>query len=160
MHDVTMTQPVQATLNYMAPELSGNVNKVESAVDLFSAGMVLADLYKDLETPEAIRSLISSLQSSDPTQRPTALQAMRHEAFQVEPVKAASCAICLDIYPAEEGVSCADGHFTCKECLSMSVRAAAQAQSHVKVLRDGSMCCVAPDCDLVILGRSIAAAVP
>ncbi|GBG25141.1 Protein kinase, putative [Hondaea fermentalgiana] len=161
MHDVTMTQPVQATLKYMAPELrSGNVDKVEPAVDLFSAAMVLADLYMDLKIPEAIRSLISSLQSEDPAQRPTALQAMRHEAFQVEPVKSASCAICLDIYPADEGVSCADGHFTCKDCLSMSVCAATEAQSHVKVLRDGSMCCVAPDCDLVILGRSIAAAVP
>ncbi|GBG35170.1 Protein kinase, putative, partial [Hondaea fermentalgiana] len=161
MHDVTMTQPMQATIKYMAPELRvGNVNKVESAVDLFSAGMVLADLYKYLKAPEAIRSLISSLQSSDPSQRPTALQAMRHEAFQVEPVKTASCAICLDVYPADEGVSCTDGHFTCENCLSMSVRAAAQAQSHAKVLRDGSMCCVAPDCDLVILGRSIAAAVP
>ncbi|GBG35097.1 NLR family CARD domain-containing protein 3, partial [Hondaea fermentalgiana] len=137
MHGVTMTQPLQTTKQYMAPELrSGTADKVESAVDMFSIGM-----------------------------RPTALEALHHEAlhhaaFQVEPVKEASCAICLDLYPADEGVSCADGHFTCKECLGHSVRAAAEPDAHVNFLRDGSMCCVAPDCELLITGHAIATAVP
>ncbi|GBG35102.1 Protein kinase, putative [Hondaea fermentalgiana] len=101
MHNVTMTQHMQATFKYMAPELrSGNVDRVESAVDLFSAGMVLADLFENKEVSDALQSLISSLQSADPTQRPTALEALRHDAFQVEPVKQASCAICLYIYPS------------------------------------------------------------
>ncbi|GBG35067.1 Ankyrin repeat domain-containing protein 17, partial [Hondaea fermentalgiana] len=100
------------------------------------------------------------LQSADPSKRPTALEALRHEAFQVKPVKQASCAICLDIYPISEGVICADDHFTCKECLSRSVRAATQPNAHVNVLRDGSMCCVTPDCELLISGRTIASAVP
>ncbi|GBG24800.1 Protein kinase, putative [Hondaea fermentalgiana] len=161
MHNVTMTQPMQATIKYMAPELrNGNVDRVESAVDLFSAGMVLADLFGNKEVSDATTSLISSLQSADPTQRPTALHALRHEAFQVEPVKQASCAICLDIYPVSEGVSCADDHFTCIECLSGSVRAATQPKAHVNVLRDGSMSCVSPDCELLISGRTIASAVP
>ncbi|GBG30999.1 Protein kinase, putative [Hondaea fermentalgiana] len=161
MHNVTMTQPMQATYRFMAPELrNGNVDRVESAVDLFSAGMVLADLFENKEVSDATTSLISFLRSAEPTQRPTALQALRHEAFQVEPVKQASCAICLDIYPVKEGVSCADDHFTCKECLSGSVRAATQPMAHVDVLRDGSMCCVTPDCGLLVSGRTIASAVP
>ncbi|GBG35039.1 Protein kinase, putative, partial [Hondaea fermentalgiana] len=161
MHNVIMTQPLQATIRYMSPELRhGNVDKVESAVDMYSVGVVLAELFQDAEISDATQSLISSLQSTDPAQRPSALEALRHEAFQIEPMKRVSCAICLDVYPINEGVSCTDGHFTCESCLSRSVRAATEAQSHVKVLRDGSMRCVAPDCDLVILGRSIAAAVP
>ncbi|GBG30560.1 Protein kinase, putative [Hondaea fermentalgiana] len=160
-HNVTMTQPMQATIKYMAPELrSGNIEKVESAVDLFSVGMVIADLFEDTEVSDATKTLISSLQSADPSKRPTALEALRHEAFQVDPVKQASCAICLDIYPVSEGVICADDHFTCKECLSRSVRAATQPNAHVNVLRDGSMCCVTPDCELLISGRTIASAVP
>ncbi|GBG24835.1 Ankyrin-2 [Hondaea fermentalgiana] len=92
LYNVTLAQPVQATLKYMAPELcSGCLNEAESAVDLFSAGMVLGDLYEGSGTPDAMQSLISSLQSADPTQRPTALEALRHEAlrheaFKVEPV--------------------------------------------------------------------------
>ncbi|GBG16221.1 Hypothetical Protein FCC1311_116962, partial [Hondaea fermentalgiana] len=108
---------------------------------------------------DAIKSLVSSLRSEDPAKRPTALEALHHEAFQVEPVKEASCAICLDIYPADEGVSCADGHYTCKECLGHSVRAAAQPDAHVNFLRDGSMCCVASDCELLITGHAIATAI-
>ncbi|GBG33900.1 Protein kinase, putative [Hondaea fermentalgiana] len=162
MHNVTMTQPMQATFKYMAPELRDRktIDRVDSAVDMYSVGVVLEDLFQNTTVSDATTTLISSLQSEDPAQRPTALEALRHEAFQVERVKEASCAICFDIYPADEGISCADRHFTCKDCLSESVRAAAQSQSHVKVLRDGSMCCVTPDCDLVIPGRSIAAAVP
>ncbi|GBG34335.1 Protein kinase, putative [Hondaea fermentalgiana] len=160
-HNVTMTQPMQATIRYMAPELRNrNVDKVEPAVDMFSVGVMLADLFRETEVSDATTTLISSLQSTDPTQRPTALEALRHEAFQIEPVKDASCALCFDIYPVSEGVSCADNHFTCRECLSRSVRAATEPQSHVKVLRHGSMCCVTQDCDLVIPGRCIAAAVP
>ncbi|GBG16092.1 Calcium/calmodulin-dependent protein kinase type 1G, partial [Hondaea fermentalgiana] len=162
MHNVTMTQPLQSTKQYMAPELLRDevVDKVESAVDMFSVGVVLAKLFENTEISEAIKSLISSLRSEDPSQRPTALEALHHEAFQVEPVKEASCAICLDIYPADEGVSCADGHFTCKECLGHSVRAATQPDAHVNVLRNGSMCCVASDCELLIRGHAIATAVP
>ncbi|GBG28539.1 Protein kinase, putative [Hondaea fermentalgiana] len=160
-HNVTMTQPMQATIKYMAPELrNGNIDKVEPAVDMFSVGVVLAELFDGSEVSDAIQALVSSLQSADPTQRPTALEALRHEALQVELVKEASCAICLDVYPVSEGVSCADGHFTCKECLSRAVRAATDSQSHVKVRRDGSMCCVAPDCELLVSGRAIASAVP
>ncbi|GBG16072.1 Serine/threonine-protein kinase 17B [Hondaea fermentalgiana] len=99
MHDVTMTQPLQTTKQYMAPELLRDevVDKVESAVDMFSVGVVLAKLFENTEISEATKSLISSLRSEDPSQRPTALEALHHEAFQVEPVKEASCAICLDI---------------------------------------------------------------
>ncbi|GBG34857.1 Ankyrin repeat and protein kinase domain-containing protein 1 [Hondaea fermentalgiana] len=160
-HNVTLTQPLHATIKYMAPELrSGNVEKVESAVDLFSAGKVIADLFENTRVSDAIKNLISSLQSANPSKLPTALEALRHEAFQVDPVKQASCAICLDIYPVSEGVICADDHFTCKECLSRSVRAATQPNAHVNVLRDGSMCCVTPDCELLITGHAIASAVP
>ncbi|GBG33660.1 Nephrocystin-3 [Hondaea fermentalgiana] len=99
-HNVTMTQPMQATIKYMAPELrNGNVDKVEPAVDMFSVGVVLAELFDGSEVSDAIQALVSSLQSADPTQRPTALEAFRHEAFQVELVKEASCTICLDVYP-------------------------------------------------------------
>ncbi|GBG24182.1 Protein kinase, putative, partial [Hondaea fermentalgiana] len=161
-HNVTMTQPMQATIiKYMAPELrNGNVDKVEPAVDMFSVGVVLAELFDGSEVSDAIQALVSSLQSADPTQRPTALEALHHEAFQAEPMKEASCVICLDVYPVSGGVSCADGHFACIECLSRSVRAAIEAHSHVKVLRDGSVCCVAPDCELLVSGRAIASAVP
>ncbi|GBG34942.1 Protein kinase, putative, partial [Hondaea fermentalgiana] len=160
-HDVTMTQPLQATIKYMAPELrNGNVDKVESAVDMFSVGVVLAELFEDAEISDATRSLILDLKSADPNQRPTALAALRHEAFQVEPVKVASCIICLDNWLVSEGVPCADGHFTCRECLSESVGAAAQPQAHVNVRRDGSMRCFSSDCDHFVPGRSIAAAVP
>ncbi|GBG16080.1 Calcium/calmodulin-dependent protein kinase type 1G, partial [Hondaea fermentalgiana] len=105
MHNVTMTQPLQTTKQYMAPELLRDevADKVESAVDMFSVGVVLAKLFENTEISEAIKSLISSLRSEDPAKRPTALEALHHEAFQVEPVKEASCAICLDIYPADEG---------------------------------------------------------
>ncbi|GBG28538.1 Protein kinase, putative [Hondaea fermentalgiana] len=145
----------------MAPELcNGNVDKVEPAVDMFSAGVVLAELFDGSEVSDAIQAFLSSLQSADPTQRPTALEALRHEAFQVELVKEASCVICLDVYPVSGGVTCTDGHFACIECLSESVRAAIEAHSHVKVLRDGSVCCVAPDCELLVSGRAIASAVP
>ncbi|GBG16191.1 Protein kinase, putative, partial [Hondaea fermentalgiana] len=66
MHNVTMTQPMQATIKYMAPELrNGNVDRVESAVDLFSAGMVIADLFESTEVSDATKTLISSLQSAD-----------------------------------------------------------------------------------------------
>ncbi|GBG16340.1 Wee1-like protein kinase, partial [Hondaea fermentalgiana] len=162
MHDVTMTQPLQSTKQYMAPELLRDeiVDKVEPSVDMFSVGVVLAKLFDNTEISDAIKSLISSLWSEDPSQRPTALEALHHEAFQVEPVKEASCAICLDIYPADEGVSCADGHFTCKKCLGHSFRAAARPDAHVNFLRDGSMCCVASDCELLITGHAIATAVP
>ncbi|GBG35318.1 Serine/threonine-protein kinase plo1 [Hondaea fermentalgiana] len=146
----------------MVPELLRDevVDKVESAVDMFSAGVVLAKLFENTDISEATKSLISSLRSEDPSQRPTALEALHHEAFQVEPVKEASCAICLDICPADEGVSCADGHFMCKECLGHLVRAAARPDAHVNFLRDGSMCCVASDCELLITGHDIATAVP
>ncbi|GBG33334.1 Hypothetical Protein FCC1311_095572 [Hondaea fermentalgiana] len=70
------------------------------------------------------------------------------------------CVICHDVYPINEGASCADGHFTCQECLSGSVRAATHPNAHVMVLRDGSMCCVVPDCKLVISGRAIGPVVP
>ncbi|GBG16210.1 Serine/threonine kinase 3, putative, partial [Hondaea fermentalgiana] len=67
MHNVTMTQPMQATFTYMAPELrSGNVDKVESAVDMYSVGVVLAKLFENTEISEATKSLISSLRSEDP----------------------------------------------------------------------------------------------
>ncbi|GBG35072.1 Hypothetical Protein FCC1311_112952, partial [Hondaea fermentalgiana] len=70
------------------------------------------------------------------------------------------CVICHDVYPINEGASCVDGHFTCKECLSGSVRAATHPNAHVMVLQDGSMCCVVPDCGLIISGRAIASAIP
>ncbi|GBG34758.1 Protein kinase, putative [Hondaea fermentalgiana] len=160
-HNVTMTQPLQATFKYMAPELRhGNVDKVEPPVDMFSVGVVLADLFEDAEMSDATQSLISDLQSADPSQRPTALEALRHEAFQVEPVKVASCTICLDNCTVSEGVSCADGHFICKTCLGDSVRAAAEPQAHVKISQDGSMRCVTPDCNLLISGATIGAALP
>ncbi|GBG31919.1 Ankyrin repeat and protein kinase domain-containing protein 1 [Hondaea fermentalgiana] len=158
-HDKALTQ--QAVIKYVAPEIrNGNVDKVEPAVDMFSIGVVLAELFDGSEASDAIQVLVASLQSANPAQRPSALEALRHEAFQIEPMKRVSCAICLDVYPISEGVSCDDGHFTCDNCLRMSVRAATQVQSHVKILRNGSMCCVAPNCDLVISGRAIASAVP
>ncbi|GBG34334.1 Protein kinase, putative [Hondaea fermentalgiana] len=160
--DVTMTQPLQTTIKYLAPELrQGNISKVGSAVDMFSVGVVLAELFGGLAAPNGpLQSLITALCSANPDQRPSALQSMHHEAFQVQPVPVDSCTICLDIFPLTKGVSCADGHFTCKDCLSQSVRAATKPDAHVKVLRDGSMCCVSPDCELLIPGRTLATAVP
>ncbi|GBG16091.1 LRR receptor kinase SERL2, partial [Hondaea fermentalgiana] len=51
MHDVTMTQPLQSTKQYMAPELLRDevVDKVESAVDMFSVGVVFANLFENTE---------------------------------------------------------------------------------------------------------------
>ncbi|GBG35298.1 Eukaryotic translation initiation factor 2-alpha kinase gcn-2 [Hondaea fermentalgiana] len=102
-----MTQPLQTTKQYMAPELLRDevVDKVESAVDMYSVGVVLAKLFENTEISEVTKSLISSLWSEDP------------------------------------------------------IRAAAQPDAHVKFLRDGSMCCVASDCELLIRGHAIETAV-
>ncbi|GBG31540.1 Protein kinase, putative [Hondaea fermentalgiana] len=161
MHNVTMTQPLQATIKYMAPELrSVNVEKVEPAVDMYSVGMVLKELFQNCQMPPALQNLTTMLTARNPRGRPSALVALRHQAFQVEQVPVGACAICLDTFPIAEGVACDDAHFTCKTCLQGAIKAAARPGGHVQILENGSMKCITPDCDLHISGRTIAAAVP
>ncbi|GBG29474.1 Protein kinase, putative [Hondaea fermentalgiana] len=160
-HDVTMTQPLQATVKYLAPELRNeNIDKVEPAVDMYSVGMVLKELFQNCPMPQALQNLTTMLTARNPRERPSALVALRHQAFQVEPVPVGACAICLDSFPIAEVVACDEAHFTCKTCLQQAIQAAAEPGGHVQILANGSMKCITPDCDLHISGRTIAAAVP
>ncbi|GBG33922.1 Ankyrin repeat and KH domain-containing protein 1 [Hondaea fermentalgiana] len=86
----------------------------------------------------------------DSNQRPTALEAVRHEAFKVKPVEAALYKIRLNVRPVTEGVSYADVHSMCKMCVCDLVHAAAEPQACIPNSQAGSMHCLMLDCTLII----------
>ncbi|GBG31541.1 Protein kinase, putative, partial [Hondaea fermentalgiana] len=157
----TMKQAAQASNKYTAPELDRKTDRhVCPAMDMFSVGMLLKELYKDCKTTPAFKKLVSALTSKRSQRRPSALKALEHEAFYVEPVPVKVCAICLDTFSIAKGVACGNAHFTCKTCLKGAIEAAAKPDGHVQILKDGSMNCIIFGCKRRISGRIIAAAVP
>jgi len=85
---------LQATPQYIAPELqSGPVKKFETAMDMFSVGIVLRELYP--EPTAAIQEIIDALTSPDPGQRPSARELLQHEAFRVPDVPVGQSMSCV-----------------------------------------------------------------
>lgn len=155
----TMTHSLQVTWNYIAPEIRfGGLDKVSEKVDLYSAGVLLEELFP--RPRKSMRQLIIKLKSEDPAERPSALDALQHRAFNTKPVRLRSCIICLDNLPAPHGVTCRGSHFVCKDCVTGSVEAASLPETSVKVTRDGTMQCMSPNCDHIISGADIARQVP
>lgn len=150
---------LQATPRYIAPELrSGPVRKFETAMDMFSVGIVLKELYP--EPTAAIQALIDALISLDPGQRPSAREVLQHEAFGVPDVPVGQCLVCRERKPLSEGTSCERGHFLCRDCVADSVEHASKLQTSVTVDADGTMKCMSHGCDGRISGQEITRVAP
>ena len=140
----TTTTAASGSLRYMAPELFGHVGAqldiaAMQRADMYSFGATLHELHFG-SSPEPnhryisssmlpvnddvgdhLRSLIAAMLHADPSERPTASEALEFEYFK-RPLTTAKkeCAICLSDILAENGVSCcAKTHFYCNDCLTV-----------------------------------------
>mmetsp|Transcript_21433 Transcript_21433/g.37859 ORF Transcript_21433/g.37859 Transcript_21433/m.37859 type:complete len:437 (-) Transcript_21433:13-1323(-) len=144
----------QATPRYIAPELrDGRVSKFETAMDMYSVGVVLEDLYPVPNS--SIQKLIKTLKAQNPAQRLSAREALCHEAFGAAVDPEEKCHVCMEEILASEGTSCEKGHFLCRYCIAKSVEVATQPQTSVLVGGDGTMKCMEHECAGRITGQAI-----
>lgn len=154
--DRTISRNLQGTPRYLAPELMQEGSRhTTPMVDMYSIGVLLEDLFPN--PSEATVDLITSLKQPEPSQRPSADEALSHRAFNTASVPSKTCILCLDDdASALSGVSCGNGHFVCEDCLSRAVQSATELQSSVHVSDNGAMECSVEGCGSSFHGTDIA----
>ena len=151
--------------NYMAPEMFALHGDCEVDItglqraDMYSVGVTLHELHfgtvpkRHVRRPAMLpqndtvgaplREMILALLHADPSQRPTASQALACDYFN-RPLTSAEkeCAICMCEVFAENGVVCPAGkHFYCDDCLAVRVSHYMQSTVNVTIKTSSSGLC-------------------
>jgi len=144
----------------LAPEYrDGATTAVAPSLDMFAVGVLLRDLF-----PQKLEvDLIDRLISEDPSERPTAAEALaairEAEHFGVAVHEMRQCAACTETFPPQDILACESGHALCNVCYTRWVEDGL-ANANVHVSATGEVECFERSCDHSMSLRYLAAQLP
>uniref|UniRef100_A0A0G4HHK2 Protein kinase domain-containing protein n=1 Tax=Chromera velia CCMP2878 TaxID=1169474 RepID=A0A0G4HHK2_9ALVE len=124
------TTILHTTSGYVAPEVKGG-GEMTPAGDVFAAGVVLDELLGggvlegEPERAAALQELVGRMRSENPSDRPSAEEALQSRLFSRQAAQTAQCITCFEVVLLSRGVSCTAPapHFLCAQCLNRHVEA-------------------------------------
>uniref|UniRef100_A0A0K6SAB1 Protein kinase domain-containing protein n=1 Tax=Chromera velia CCMP2878 TaxID=1169474 RepID=A0A0K6SAB1_9ALVE len=136
------TTILHTTVGYVAPEVIRR-ERITPAGDVFAAGVVLEELLGggvlegQPERAAALQELVGRMRSENPSDRPSAEEALECRLFSRETAQTAQCIVCYEVVLCSRGLSCTapSPHFLCAPCLNGHVESQARVDAEYSDIR-------------------------